>query len=79
MIALCNPGVRFDGARDSLWTSASEVSEPKWCFVTGKKVDQSASRFFQASVKYLTLAFDVSSFSAERLSTELISMRKSMD
>jgi hypothetical protein len=74
VIALCKSGERF--CRDSCLTRANDVSESK-CLVGGRKVDQFESRFFHASVMYLTLAFEVSSFSAERLSTELISIRKS--
>jgi hypothetical protein len=75
VIALCKSGERFCGW-DSCLTRANDVSESK-CLVGGRNVDQFESRFFHASVRYLTLALDVSSFSAERLSTELISMRKS--
>ena len=75
VIALCKSGERF--CRDSCLTSANDVSESK-CLVGGRNVDQSESRFFHASVRYLTLALEVSSFSAERLSTELISIRKSV-
>ena len=75
MIALCKSGER--SCRDSCLTSANEVSESK-CLVGGRNVDQLESRFFHASVRYLTLALDVSSFSAERLSTELISIKKSV-
>jgi hypothetical protein len=57
--------------------NTSDDSDPKLCLVTGKKVDQSLSRFFQASVRYWTLALDDSSFSADRLSTDDISIRKS--
>ena len=76
VIALCKSGERSCD-RDSCLTRANDVSESK-CLVGGKNVDQSESRFFHASVRYLTLALEVSSFSAERLSTELISIRKSV-
>jgi len=75
VIALCRSGERFGGG-DSCLTRANDVSESK-CLVGGKNVDQLESRFFHASVRYLTLALEVSSFSAERLSTELMSIRKS--
>jgi hypothetical protein len=75
VIALCKSGERFCEC-DSCLARANDVSESK-CLVGGRNVDQSESRFFHASVKYKTLALEVSSFSAERLSTELISMRKS--
>jgi hypothetical protein len=75
VIALCKSGERFCGW-DSCLTSARDISESK-CLVGGRNVDQLESRFLHASVRYLTLALDVSSFSAERLSTELMSIRKS--
>lgn len=83
VIIRCRSGriadVGTEGVRDGFCTSSSETDEPSasCSLVTGRKTAQLSSRFFHASVKKWTRALDDSSFSADRLSTDEMSIRKS--